>query len=101
MKPRHRSKFMQRVLPGPWSWALWPLAVYWLVTVGRAGWELFQVGSRGVIVGGVLMIFSPLPLAVLVTRELPSVARRAEIRRRRKLRLQARLAAQAREERAC
>ena len=72
---------------------LWPLAVAWLVAIGGLGWELFQVRGRGLIVGGVLMAFSPMPVLLLWTRPVPDREREAALAERRRQRLAKRTSA--------
>ena len=42
------------------------LAVIWMVIIAYWGVLMFKTGGKGVIVGGILIMFSPLPIAMLL-----------------------------------
>ncbi len=81
----------KQLFPDKRSFILWPLALFWLAAIWNRGWTLFILGGKAVVVGGILMMFSPLPVAMLLTREIPDEARRLDRVRRRKARLLKRL----------
>ena len=88
------ARIRDRVFPDRRSLLLWPLAFAWVFVLGGAGWELFQVGGRGVIVGGILKVFSPMPVLLLWTRPVPDRERESALASRRRRRLAERTAAE-------
>lgn len=82
---------LNRIFPGAWSVALWPLAIFWMVVAAGAGCAMTSVGGKGGAVGFILTIFAPLPFAVLATRNLPDVKRKRLLSERRAKRLDERL----------
>jgi hypothetical protein len=68
------------LFPDRRSYVLWFLALAWMVAIGYHGWTFMRmgVGARGAIFGGIFLVFSPLPVALLLTREVPDKARRRE-----------------------
>jgi hypothetical protein len=77
------------LFPDRRSYVLWLLALAWMVAIGYHGWTFMRMGlgGHGAVFGGIFLVFSPLPVALLLTREVPDKARRQEQLDRREQRL--------------
>ena len=62
---------LERLFPDRRGFVLWPLALAWMVTIAWYGWTFGGIGVRGMIFSGVLIVFSPAPVVLLLTREPP------------------------------
>ena len=81
------STLRERLFPDRWSLFLWPCALAWMCIIGYRGWEMAQIGVRGGILGGILMLFAPLPIVLLATRPRPDREREDVLAQRRRSRL--------------
>lgn len=88
-------KLLDHLFPDRRSYVLWPLALTWMVTIAWYGWRFVSMGARGGIFGGILIAFSPIPVVLLLTRELPDKDQRRDLLDRQKKRLGKRLVGRA------
>lgn len=87
---------LDHLFPDRRSYVLWPLALAWMAVFGFKGGVFFRMGfhgtgTHGLIFGGILMAFSPLPVALLLTRQQPDLPRRRDLLDRQEGRLALRL----------
>ena len=77
-------QFFERLFPDRRIYVLWLLALLWMVSIAYWGSRFLGLGERGLIFGGILILFSPLPVVLLVTRDGPDAGRERRLADRRK-----------------
>ena len=84
-------RLLERLFPDRLSYVLWFLALLWMVSIAYWGYRFLGYGGPGLIFGGILIAFSPLPVGLLWTRDAPDVGRGRKLAERRKQRLMRRM----------